>query len=176
MRRILLVIMVIVLGASTACSSALSLGQKTSDNAHAFLIHSAQIIDKIDGDIPPEGEVYFVIKYEVQNLQNQNDSPRQWTDQIILEATSNGTKYSPKPVLVESLDNQLWETSLLPNENEAGYIVFIVPEDADDFNLTVTLPDSRSEVSYELRPKDKRTMGHNVRTLWTPSTNIPHQL
>ncbi len=157
MKRLCLAIVIIMLGASIGCSSALSLGQRTSDSAHAFLIHSAQMIDKIGGDISAEGESYLVIKYEVENLQSQNDSLRRWTDQIILEARGELCE----PILIESLDNQLWETSLLQNEKKEGYIVFTVPDDAYDFDLIFTFPDSGNEVSYDFRYMDKR-IGVNV--------------
>jgi len=152
MKRLLLVIMIIVLAASTACSSALSLGDKTSDDAHAFLIHSVQIIDEIEREVAPEGDTYLVIKYEIENLQNQNDSPRHWTDQITVESTNQ--QYTP--TLIKSLDNQLWETSLLTKQKKSGYIVFIVPEGIDDFELTFTFPTSITEVTYNFRPVDKR--------------------
>ena len=124
MKRILLAILMIALGTSTACSTALSPDDKTSDTAHAFSILSTQMIDKIGADIPPEGQCYLVIKYEVENLQSQNDSPRQWTDQITLEAN----KEYYQPTFIKSLDNQLWETSLLENQRSSGYIAFIMPE------------------------------------------------
>ena len=152
MKRLLLVIMIIALGASTACSSSLSLGDKTSDNTHAFLIHSAQIIDEIEGETAPEGEPYLVIKYEIENLQNQNDSPRQWTDQIIVEAIKQ--QYSP--TLIKSLNNQLWETSLLPNQKKSGYIVFKVTEGVDVFELTFAFPTSETEETYNFIALDKR--------------------
>ena len=152
MKRIFLAITIIVLVASTACSSALSLDQETSDSSHAFLIDSAQIIDRIDADVSPEGKTYLVIKYEVENLQSRDDSLRRWTDQMILEA--GGKSY--EPTLIKSLDNQLWETSLLQNQRKSGYIVFTVPEDAYDFRLTLTLPDSETEVAYEFKPVDQR--------------------
>ncbi len=153
MKHILLVIMVIMLGAATACTSALTSGDKTSDDAHAFLLQSTQIIDKIDETIAPEGESFLVIKYEVKNLRSQNDSDRQWTDQIKLEADDE--YYDP--TLIETLDDQLWETSLLQNETKTGYMAFIVPEDIHDFKLTFTFPTSDTEVTYDFRPIDKRT-------------------
>jgi len=156
MRRILLAIMVIMLGTSTACISGLSLGQETSDNAHSLLIHSAQIIDKINGDISPEGESYLILKYEIENLQNRSDSYQQWTNQIMLETTSGGVTNSCESTLIESLDNYLRETLLLPNERKAGYMAFVVPEDASSFNLTFTFPYSGKKVSYDLRSTDKR--------------------
>lgn len=156
MKRILLVIMLIMmLGATTACTSALTSGDKTSDSAHAFLLQSAQIIDKIDEATAPEENAFLVIKYEIENLRNQPDSSRQWTDQIELEA--DGEYYDP--TLIETLDDQLWETSLLPNETKAGYIAFIVPEDMHDFRLTFTFPTSATKVTkviYQFRPIDKR--------------------
>ena len=84
-KRILLAIMIIMLGAATDCSAALSMGDRASDDAHAFLFESAQIIDKIGEDIAPEDEAYLVIKYQIENLQSQNDSPRRWSDNITLE-------------------------------------------------------------------------------------------
>jgi len=152
MKRIFLAIMIIVLGASTACSSALSLGQETSDGAHAILIRSAQIIDMIDSDVPPEGKAYLVIKYEVENLGSQKDSLRQWTDHMILIADGKPSE----PTSIESLANQLWETSLLPNQRKSGYIVFTVPGDAYDFGLNFTFPDSETEAAYEFKAADKR--------------------
>ena len=144
--------MIIMLGASTSCSPALSHGDKTSDNAHSFLIHSTQIIDKIDEDVAPEGEAYLVIKYEIENLQTQNDSNRRWTDQITLGAD---TEYYDL-TFIKSLDNQLWETSLLQNQKNSGYIVFTVPEDIYRFSLTFTFPNSKNEVNYQFMPNDKR--------------------
>ena len=153
MKRILLVIMVIMLGATTACTSALTSGDKTSDDAHAFLLQSTQIIDKIDETIAPEGEDFLVIKYEVENLQSQNDSNRQWSDQSKLEADDE--YYDP--TLIETLDGQLWETSLSKNETKTGYMAFIMPADIHDFKLTFTFPTSKTEVTYDFRPIDKRT-------------------
>ena len=152
MKRIALVIMIIMLGATVACSSALSSGDKTNDNAHAFLLHSTQIIDRIDGDVSLAGEVYLVIKYEIENLQSQSDSRQKWTDQIIL--ATKGKSYAP--TFIESLDKQLWGTSLLPNQKESGYIAFTVPEGTGDFKLTFTFPASGNKVTYEFRPVDKR--------------------
>jgi len=151
-KRILLAIMIIMLGAATACSSALSHGDKASNNIHAFLIQSTQIIDKIDEDIAPEGESFLIIKYQIENLQNQNDSPQPWTEQIRLEAR----KDYYDPTFINSLDNQLWETSLLKREKKAGYIAFTVPDDIFDFTLTFTFPTSETEVIYELHAIDKR--------------------
>ena len=152
MKRIFLAIMIIVLVTSTACSSALPLGQEKSDGTHAILIRSAQIIDMIDSDVPPEGKAYLVITYEVENLKSQNDSLRQWTDHMILIA--NGKP--GEATLISSLDNQLWETSLLPNQRKSGCMVFTVPGDAYDFGLNFTFPDSETEVAYEFKPVDKR--------------------
>ena len=152
MKHIVLAIMIIVLGVSSACSRAPSLGEKVSDNAHAFLIYSVQVIDKIDQDTPPEGEVYLVIKYEVENIQSHNDSLQQWNNQIILKTN----KESYKATTIGSLDSQLWETSLLPRETKVGYIAFTVPEEKHDFKLTFTFPISKNELTYELNPIDKR--------------------
>lgn len=153
MKRVCLAIMIIVLGVSTtACSSTLSLGQRASDDTHTFSISSAQIIDIIGEDTPLEGEVYLVIKYEVGNLRSQNDSLRQWTDQITLETN----RVPQEPILIKSLDNQLWETSLLKNQKRTGYIVFTVPQESSDFRLIFTFPVSVNVASYDFRPADKR--------------------
>ena len=153
MKRLCLVIMIIVLAVSTtACTSTLSLEQRASSETHAFSLSSAQVIDIIGEDTPPEGEVYLVIKYEVENLRSQDDSLQRWTDQISLK-----TKGEPQePILLESLDNQLWETKLSPNESKSGYLVFTVPEDSSDFQLTLTFPDSTDVASYNFRATDKR--------------------
>jgi hypothetical protein len=151
-KRILLAVLIIALGATTACSSALSHGDKTSDNAHSFLIHSTQIIDKIGGDIATEDQAYLVIKYEIANLQAQNDSTRRWADQITLEAGEEN--YAP--TFLDSLDNQLWETQLLEGEKKAGYMAFTVPDKTFDSTLTFTFPTSETEAVYELKAVDKR--------------------
>ena len=153
MRRILPVILLIMLGTATACTSVLTSGDKTSDDSHAFLLQGAQIIDEINETIAPEGEDFLVVKYEIENLRSQSDSNRQWIDQIKLEADD---EYFD-PTLVETLDRQLWETSLLPNETKAGYIAFIVPQDIHDFKLTFAFPTSETVVTYDFRPIDKRT-------------------
>jgi len=148
----LLVALIIMLGASAGCSSALSPDDRTSDDIHAFSIQNVQIIDKIDEAVAPEGEAFLVIKYEIENLQSQDDSFWQWTDQLELEA--NEEYYDP--TFIETLDGQLWATSLLKNEKKAGYIAFTVPEDIRDFKLTFTLPTSQTEAIYKFRPIDKR--------------------
>lgn len=147
-----------MLGATTtACAStALSEGDETGDNTHAFLIESTQIIDIIDKDIAPEDEAYLIIKYQIENLQSQDDSPRRWTDNIKLEAKDE--YYDP--TFIDSLDNQLWETSLLKYEKKAGYIAFTVPEDILDFKLTFTFPTSETEVIYALHAEDKIISAH----------------
>jgi hypothetical protein len=106
--------------------------------------------------MPAEGEIYFVLKYEVENLQSRSDSLRRWTDQILVEAVSGGIEQSFESVLVDSLDNQLWETSLLQNERKAGYIVFTIPDNITDLSLTFTFPDSGNEARYAVKPVDKR--------------------
>jgi hypothetical protein len=151
-KGILLAIMIITLGATTACSSALSHGDKISDNTHSFLIHSTQIIDKIGEDIAPEGQAYLVIKYEVENPQAQNDSTRRWADQIKLEAGEENYD----PTFLDALDNQLWETQLLGHEKKAGYMAFTVPDKTFDCTLTFTFPTSNTEAAYELKAVDKR--------------------
>jgi hypothetical protein len=151
-KRILLAILIITLGATTACSSALSHGDITSDNAHSFLIHSTQTIDKIGEDMAPEDQAYLVIKYEIENLQAQNDSTRRWTDQIKLEAGEENYAAT----FLDSLDNQLWETQLLEGEKKAGYMAFTVPDKTFEFTLTFTFPTSETVVVYELKAVDKR--------------------
>ena len=152
MKKIAVVTMIAVLAAATACSSALSQGDLTGDNAHSFLLHSAEIIGKINGDTLPEGEAYLVIRYEVENLTGTADARRQWPDQIALE--SDGHLFEPADI--SSLDGQLWETSLAANEAQTGYIAFVVPDEVDDFSVTVTFPVSGSEETYEFRPVDRR--------------------
>ena len=152
MKRILLVAMLIILGLSAGCSSALTHGDRTSDDSHAFLLHITQIADQIDQDSTPEGDVFLVVKYEIENLGNQMDPQRQWTDQIRLEAGDD--LYEPIPV--ESLTNEMWGTSLLAGEAKTGYIAYIVPDDVEDFKLTFTFPDSGNEVVYKFRPVDRR--------------------
>ena len=152
MKKIAVVTMIAVLAAATACSSALSQGDLTGDNAHSFLLHSAEIIGKINGDTLPEGEAYLVIRYEVENLTGTPDVRRQWTDQIALE--SDGDFFEPTDV--RSLDDQLWETSLAANEAQTGYIAFVVPDEVGDFSVTVTFPVSGNEETYDFRPVDRR--------------------
>ena len=157
MRRILPVILLIMLGTATACTSVLTSGDQTSDDTHAFLLQSVQIIDRISEATAAEGEDFLVIRYEIENLRSQSDSNRQWTDRIRLEA--DGEYYDA--TLIETLDGQLWETSLLPNEAKAGYLAFILPQDPRDFRITFSFPTSETEVSYHFRPVDKR-IGINV--------------
>lgn len=144
--------MVLILVATSGCTSALTPGDRTSDDSHAFLLQSTQIIDKIDDLVAPEEKAFLVIKYEIENLQNQDDSPRQWTKQLKLGADD---EYFD-PTLIEALDGQLWETALPKNEKQSGYMAFTVPEDINDFKLTVTFPASQSEETYDFRPVDKR--------------------
>jgi len=144
--------MIIVLGAATACSSALPQEDESRDNAHAFLIQSTQITDEIGTDTAPEDEAYLVVKYQIENLQSQNDSHRQWTDHIAVDIREE--RYDA--TFINSLDNQLWETSLSGHEKKVGYIVFTVPEDVFHFKLTLTFPTSETEVIYDLTAIDKR--------------------
>ncbi len=152
MKRIFLAIMALILVATSGCTSVLTPGDKTSDNRHAFLLQSAQIIDKINDAVAPQEKAFLVIKYQIENLQSQDDSRRQWTDQIKLG--TDDEYYDP--TLIETLDGQLWETSLLKNEKQSGYIAFTVPEEIHDFKLTVTFPASQTEETYDFRPVDKR--------------------
>ncbi len=152
MKYIFLLIMIITLGALGACSTGVSIGQETSDNIHTFTVKNAQIIDKIGDDIPPEKKDYFVMKYEVGNLQNQTDTPHQWPNQIKLVAAQE--RYEATRIV--SLDKQLWETSLQPQERKEGYLVYLVPEDVHDFNLTLTFPESGKEVVFGIKATDKR--------------------
>ena len=152
MKKIAVVAMIAVLATATACSSAPSQGDLTGDNAHSFLLHSAQIIDKINGDALPQGEAYLVIKYEVENLTSTADPRRQWTDQIALQSGEDFFE----PIDIRSLDDQLWETSLAAGEAQTGYIVFTAPDEVGDFRLTVTFPVSGNEETYEFRPVDRR--------------------
>ncbi len=151
-KGVFLAVVVIILGAATSCSSTLSTGDKTMDNTHEFSLLSAQVIEKVGEDTPPGGQVYLVIKYEVGNLQGQNDSLRRWTDQVVLE----GKEERYALTFINSLGNQLWETSLLPGQTKMGYIAFTVPTDVLDFKMTFTFPTSEKKVIYEFKPVDKR--------------------
>ena len=152
MKRIFVTTLIITLLMLTGCTSGLTPGNETSDDTHSFLLEICQITDTIESDTPPEGEVFLVIKYTVKNLLNQQDSQRQWTDQLKLEAEEE----TYNPILLDSLDNQMWETSLSANESVTGYIVYTVPDDIEDFKLTLTLPVSGNEAVYEFRPVDRR--------------------
>ncbi|UCB43266.1 MAG: DUF4352 domain-containing protein [Dehalococcoidales bacterium] len=152
MKRILLVALLIMLAALTGCTSGLMHGDRTSDDAHAFLLHITQVMDQIETDTPPEDEVFLVVKYEIENLRNQQDSPRQWTDQLKLEADEE----IYEPTLLDSLVDQMWETLLSANEAMTGYIVYTVPDDIEDFKLTLTFPVSGNEEVYDFRPVDRR--------------------
>lgn len=152
MKRMLLVALLIMLAALTGCTSGLAHGDSTSDDAHTFVLHITQLTDQIESDTPPEEEVFLVIKYEVENLRNQQDSQRQWTDQLKLEAEEE----IYEPTLLDSLADQMWETALAANESMTGYIVYTVPDDIEDFKLTLTFPVSGNEEVYEFRPVDRR--------------------
>lgn len=151
-KRILLVTMMAVLATATACSSGLTRGDRTSDEAHGFLLHSAQIIDKLDGDTPGEGNAFLIIKYEVENLHSQRDTRQQWNEQMVL---ASGEDFFD-PVPLESLDNELWQTTLVAGESRTGYIAYAVPDEVGDFKLTLTFPVSGTESIYEFRPMDIR--------------------
>ncbi|HEY32736.1 MAG TPA: DUF4352 domain-containing protein [Dehalococcoidia bacterium] len=162
MKRILLVALLIMLAALTGCTSGLAHGDRTSDEAHAFLLDITQLTDQIESDTPPEGEVFLVIKYTVENLLNQQDSQRQWTDQLKLEADDE----TYEPTMLDSLADQIWTTELSAGETKTGYIVYSVPcgdgsddeseGDIEDFKLTLTFPVSGNEEVYEFRPIDRR--------------------
>lgn len=152
MRRILLVIMVVMLVACGACTSGLSQGDQSSDDAYKFTVLKAQIIDKIGEVVAPEEETFLVIKYEVENLRSRDDSFRLWVPYLRLEA--NQKYYSVTSI--ETLDGQMWMTSLLGNEKKSGYIAYTVPENIHDFRLTFTFPISETEAVYDFRPVDKR--------------------
>lgn len=152
MKRVLLVALVIMLAALTGCTSALSHGSESSDDVHMFLLHIGQITDQVDTEFPDEGEVFLIIKYEVENLSNQDDSPRQWTGQIEIEADEE----TYEPVWLDALENQMWETTLSAGEARTGYIAYAVPDDFEDFDLTFTFPVSEDEVLYVFRPVDRR--------------------
>ena len=162
MKRIFLGIMIIMLVAATACTSSLTQGDRSSDDTYAFTVLSAQIIDKINEVVAPEGEVFLVIKYEVENLRNEDDSFRLWVPHLRLEA--NQEYYSV--TFIETLDGQMWETSLLKNEKREGYIAYAVPEDIHDFKLTFTFPASEIKAVYGFRPVDRR-IGVNADSVFT---------
>jgi hypothetical protein len=144
--------LIITLLACTACTSGLTQGDRSSDDSHGFTILSAQIIDRIDEIVPPEEKAFLVVKYEIENLRDQDDSYREWADQMKVEANEEFYDHT----FIETLDGQMWATSLLKNEKKAGYIAFTVPEGISDFKLLFTFPISETEVVYDFRPADKR--------------------
>ena len=152
MKRILLATLIIMLAVLSGCTSALSHGTESSDAAHKFLLHIGQVTDQVNTEFPDEGEVFLIIKYEVENLRNQDDSQRQWTDYIKIEADEE----TYEPVLLDTLADQMWETSLSTGEAETGYIAYTVPDDFEDFDLTFTFPVSGDEALYVFRPVDRR--------------------
>jgi hypothetical protein len=152
MKRTFFAILISMLLATTGCSSTLSQGEEASDNAHAFLIQSSAVYDKIGNDTAPEGEAYLVIKFQIENLLSRDDSQRQWSDQIALERSNE--LYNP--IFIESMDNMPWETTLLKHEKKVGYITFLVPDDSFDYRLTFTFPTSGTEAVYDLNIVDKR--------------------
>jgi len=152
MKRIIFAIIISTLLATTGCSSTLSQDDQASDNVHALLIQSTAIYDKIGEDIAPEGEAYLVIKLQIENLLSHDDSHRQWAEQMALERSNE--QYNP--TFIESMDNLLWETTLLKYEKKAGYIAFTVPDDTFDYRLTFTFPASNTEAVYDLNIVDKR--------------------
>ena len=151
-KRILLITMIAVLATATACSSGLTRGDRTGDEAHGFLLHSAQIIDKLDGDTPGEGKAFLIVKYEVENLRSQRDAQRQWNEQLVL---ASGDDFFD-PVSLKSLDNELWQTTLAVGESGTGYIAYAVPNEVGDFKMTLTFPVSGTESVYDFRPVDIR--------------------
>lgn len=161
MNKILLIAMIVALATTTACSSALTSGDRTGDDAHAFVLHNAQIIDKLDGDIPGDGETFLIIKYEVENLRGEKDVQRNWNEQMALVIDED----SYTPILLTSLENQLWQTSLDAGKAETGYMAFTVPDEIDDIKLTITFPESGIEESYEFRPVDIRISANAEFTL-----------
>ena len=152
MKYVLLLTCLLLLCSASACSSALSHGDQSADDNHAFLVTSSQILDELGTDTAPEEEAYLVIKYEIENLQSHDDIDRRWVDQITLE--SRNEYYSP--ISINSLEDQLWETSLAGHEKRTGYIAFLVPADAFDFTLTFAFPVSGNDIVYELHAVDKR--------------------
>ncbi len=152
MKKILLIVMIVALATTTACSSVLTRGDRTGDEAHAFLLYNAQVIDKLDGDTPGDGNTFLIIKYEIENLRSEKDIQRNWNEQIAL--VIDDESYTPIPLT--SLDNQLWQTTLGAGKAETGYMAFTVPDEIDDIKLNITFPVSGIEKSYEFRPVDIR--------------------
>lgn len=153
MKRIILVALLITLAALTGCASGLGHGGRASDDTHAFLLNLTQLTDQIESEVPPKDEVFLVIKYSIENLRSQPDTLRQWTDQLKVEVDEE----TFHPVWVDSLADQMWETTLAAGEvTEPGYIVYTVPDDIEDFKLTLTFPVSGNEEVFECRPVDRR--------------------
>ena len=118
-----------MLAALTGCTSALSHGGESSDDTLKFVLLLGQITDQVDTEFPDEGEVFLIIKYEVENLSSQDDSQRRWTDYIKIEADDEVYE----PVWLEGLFDQMWETTLVVGESRTGYIAYTVPDDFEDF-------------------------------------------
>ncbi len=146
MKRRLLLAAIGLLVTATACSSGPTTGDRTSDAAHAFQLHSAQVIDS------GAGGAALVLDYEVENLAGQADSARSWPEQMAL--ASGNDRY--RPTEIESLPSQLRETTLAAGESRRGHLVFAVPDEFGDFTLTVALPVSGTEAVYDFRPADRR--------------------
>ncbi|MEE8353829.1 MAG: hypothetical protein V3S10_05165 [Dehalococcoidales bacterium] len=155
MKRRLLLGAVALLVTATACSSGPTTGDRTSDAAHAFQLHSAQVIDS------GAGGAALVLDYEVENLVGQVDSERSWPEQLVL--ASGDDQY--RPTEIESLPGQLRETTLAAGESRRGHLVFAVPDEFGDFTLTVTLPVSGTEAVYDFRPVDRRIAANADRVL-----------
>ncbi len=148
MKRRLLLAAVGLLVTATACSSGPTTGDRTSDATHAFQLHGAQVIDRDTG----ESGATLVIDYEVWNLTGQADSARSWPDRMTLASGDDRYQSADSAALA----GQLRETTLAAGESRRGHLAFAVPGEFDDFTLTVTLPESGTEVVYRFRPVDRR--------------------
>ena len=155
MRRVFLMMMVVGIAAFTACGEeeVFSLGERVSDDAHAFLAANAHIVDKVGETASPEEYAYLLIGFEVENARGQQDILRDWSDLIQVE---DARREECEPISLGALEDQLWNTTLSPSQKEAGTIAFTAPAVARDFRLTFRFPVSETDAIYEFRAEDER--------------------
>lgn len=167
MKRLLPLISLITLAGTAACTSALVPGQQFSDGVHEFVLHAAQVIDRIGQDAPPDGQAYLVLKYGVKSLRSDADPRRSWTAQMKLESDDSVVDM----IALDGLEDQMLETSLAPGASAGGYVAYVVPDEVGDFTLTVTLPVSGTQDAYSFRPADRR-IGVNAQHVLTKLQQI----
>lgn len=147
--------LIVVVVAFTACArgEVFSLGERVSDDAHAFLVTSAEVVDRVGEATPPEEHSYLIIGFEVENLRGQQDISRDWSHQIRVERVRGEES---EPTSLTDLEDQLWNTTLSPGQKEVGSMAFTAPEQARDFKLTFQFPASETIAIYEFLADDQR--------------------